>query len=53
MKRKPKKLAILRCKCGAMNHLSKVRHGENFQPIKAIIECSETGYKWELGADIK
>jgi len=45
MKYKPKTLKLLRCDCGAMNHLSKVRHGDNWQVCYAEVECSESGFK--------
>ena len=44
-----KQLKILRCRCGAMNQLSKVRHGPDFYVSYAEIECSKTGFKWVFG----
>ena len=43
---KPKRFKLLRCKCGAMNELSKVRYlHDDFKISTATVECTATGHK--------
>ena len=47
--RKTTKPKIYHCTCGAMNELSKVEHGSDWQISYAIVKCGKSGKVREFG----